>query len=119
LRKIGKNIRPNFKYFKRVMMATETDARAIVILNRTVRSDWVDSGDVAATEIAALREVVLRLQETVVLQQGQMQTLLQKMESLERKNESLEKRVGELEADMKAAEEIFQSQEDLGLLKRV
>jgi proteasome assembly chaperone (PAC2) family protein len=49
----------------------------------------------------------------------QMQTLLQRMESLERKNESLEKRVGELEADIKAAEEIFQSQEKAGLLKRI
>jgi hypothetical protein len=41
-----------------------------------------------------------------------MQTLLQEIESLK-------KRVEELEADAKATEEIFQSQETAGLLKRI
>jgi hypothetical protein len=61
-------------------MATETDARAIVVLSRTIRSDWVDGGDVAATEIATLREDVLRLQKMVVVQQEQLRAHLQEYE---------------------------------------
>jgi hypothetical protein len=73
---------------------TENESRAVVVLNRTVRENWAwESDGVSDTE-------------------SLFKLLLEEIKSLK-------ERVAALEDDMKTAEEIFQSQEKAGLLKRI